>query len=103
MQQVEGCASGLAKVATNIADEKPIGTKLTVDEKAAVLSTHFGKTPADFKTAAGKDYKKADYDAMFTAENGKDETMLATATAPPGSPYGCSTVNTGFKGMRPVI
>ena len=54
--------------------------------KAAVLSTHFGKTTADFKTNAGKDYKKADYDAMFTAENGKDETTLATATAPPGSP-----------------
>ena len=86
MQQVEGCASGLAKVATNIADEKPIGTKLTVDEKATVLSTHFGKTPADFKTAAGKDHKKADCDAMFAAENGKDETILATATAPPGSP-----------------
>ena len=42
--------------------------------------------PDDFKTAAGKDYKKADYDAMFTAENGKGETTLATATAPPGGP-----------------
>ena len=56
----------------------------TVDEKTAILDTRFGKTLADFKTAVGKDYKKADYDAMFTAENGADETILATATAPPG-------------------
>ena len=49
----------------------------TVDEKTAILDTRFGKTPANFKTAVGKDYKKADYDAMFTAENGNDETILA--------------------------
>ena len=59
---------------------------MTGDEKAAILDTRFGKTPADFKTLGGKGHHKADYDAMFTAENGADETTLATATAPPGGP-----------------
>ena len=57
---------------------------MAVDEKAAILDTRFGKTPADFKTLGGEGHQKADYDAMFTAENGKDETTLATATAPSG-------------------
>lgn len=59
---------------------------MTIDEKAAILDTRFGKTPADFNTLGGKGHQKADYDAMFTAGNGKDETISATATAPPGSP-----------------
>ena len=53
--------------------------------KEAILGARFGKTPADFKSLGGKGHQKADYDAMFTAENGEDETtLLATATAPPG-------------------
>ena len=67
----------------------------TVDEKTAILDTRFGKTPADFKTDAGKDYKKADYDAMFTAENGADETMLATHCPSRGP------TNRGFSAQDP--
>jgi len=50
----------------------------------AVLSNHFRKTTADFKTAGGKEYQKADAMQYVTAENCKDTTMLATATASPG-------------------
>ena len=45
----------------------------------AVLSTQLGKTAADFKTAGGQGHQKAEYDAKFTAEIGKDTTILATA------------------------